>query len=105
MIPKRTSDTRSMGSKIRFDGLVFSSDIAVVENVAGHVGIADFFTAPMMDFFPQSVHPGGTLSRLGPKIFTKTAKNRPVDRPHIRMPVSASMPPTRRHSARSTRSP
>ena len=34
-----------------------------------------------------------------------SAKKNPVDHPHIRMPVSASTPPSRRHSLGSTRSP
>ena len=40
-----------------------------------------------------------------PNIFEKTAKEKPVDKPHIRIPVSASTPPTNRHSSGSTRSP
>src|SRR5262249_25790872 len=39
------------------------------------------------------------------KALVRTAKKNPVDKPHIRIPVSASMPPTRRHAGGSTRSP
>jgi hypothetical protein len=42
---------------------------------------------------------------LGWIIRLRTAKKKPVDHPHIRMPVSASTPPSSRHSRGSTRSP
>jgi hypothetical protein len=44
-------------------------------------------------------------ARLRRKMSLNTAKNKPVESPHIRMPVSASTPLTRRHSCGSTRSP
>src|SRR4029079_3683812 len=50
-------------------------------------------------------HTAAALFRCDPKISETTAKNRPVERPHIRMPVSASTPPTNRHASGSTRSP
>ena len=42
---------------------------------------------------------------LGPRNLLTTAKNNPVDSPHIRMPVNPSTAPTSRHSCGSTRSP
>src|SRR5687767_10830570 len=37
-------------------------------------------------------HAEGALLRLRPKMSEKTAKNIPADRPHIKIPVSASTP-------------
>ena len=55
-----------------------------------------------------SIHMAGRLCAGGPHRFEpvrRLAKKKPVDQPHIRMPVSASTPPTSRQSAGSTTSP
>ena len=60
----------------------------------------------VLNFFEQWLH-GQSCSDadVAAKSLLTTAKNNPVDSPHIRMPVNPSTAPTSRHSCGSTKSP
>ncbi|MNC86894.1 hypothetical protein D3C83_25810 [compost metagenome] len=57
------------------------------------------------DRHDRSHRGGGSGMAVASNTRLTTAKKKPVDQPHMRMPVNASTPPTSRHAGGSTRSP
>ena len=75
----------------------FRSVYRLVWDFVHRVTCAGVEQRAVTDFFQQSYHQfrcWGGFPGFGSKTLAKTAKNNPADKPHIRMPVSASTAPT-----------